>query len=169
MEKPENALQSVQTFGRKKTAVAVAHCKPGCGLIKVNGVPLELVTPQTLRFKVMEPILLIKDKKNYGQLFNKLDIRVRVQGGGRVARCYAIRQAVAKSIVAYYQKYVDEESKTEIKKHSQILIERYWWQILVEQKQRNSEVLVPVHVIRNLIDRNNTTKSFFISCLFCRK
>ena len=29
--------QSVQTFGRKKTAVAVAYCKRGSGLIKLNG------------------------------------------------------------------------------------------------------------------------------------
>jgi len=32
-----SAPQSVQTFGRKKTAVAVAHCKTGSGLIKLNG------------------------------------------------------------------------------------------------------------------------------------
>ena len=31
------AAQSVQTFGRKKTAVAVAYCKRGSGLIKLNG------------------------------------------------------------------------------------------------------------------------------------
>ena len=28
---------------------------------------------------------------------------------------YAIRQALSKSLVAYYQKYVDEQSKQEIK------------------------------------------------------
>ena len=32
--------QSVQTFGRKKTAVAVAYCKRGSGLIKLNGTSL---------------------------------------------------------------------------------------------------------------------------------
>ncbi|KAF6736666.1 40S ribosomal protein S16 [Oryzias melastigma] len=41
-------LQSVQVFGRKKTATAVAHCKRGNGLIKVNGRPLEMVEPATL-------------------------------------------------------------------------------------------------------------------------
>merc|ERR1711916_419679 len=39
----------------------------------------------------------------------------RVRGGGHTARVYAIRQAVAKSMVAFYQKYVDEASKQEIK------------------------------------------------------
>ncbi|CAN0421093.1 unnamed protein product, partial [Hapterophycus canaliculatus] len=31
------------------------------------------------------------------------------------AQIYAIRQAIAKAIVAFYQKYVDEASKREIK------------------------------------------------------
>ncbi|KAL9656346.1 hypothetical protein ABK040_005112 [Willaertia magna] len=100
----------VQTFGRKKTAVAVAQCKKGRGLIRVNGQPLELVEPEILRFKVFEPILVLgKDK------FKQVDIRIRTNGGGRVAQVYAIRQAIAKSLVAYYQKYVDEQSKKEIK------------------------------------------------------
>ncbi|MGH0145636.1 UNVERIFIED_CONTAM: hypothetical protein FKN15_009304 [Acipenser sinensis] len=44
-------LQSVQVFGRKKTATAVAHCKRGNGLIKVNGRPLEMIEPRTLQYK----------------------------------------------------------------------------------------------------------------------
>jgi ribosomal protein S9 len=35
--------QRIQTFGRKKTAIAVAQCKKGRGIIKVNGVPLEKI------------------------------------------------------------------------------------------------------------------------------
>jgi len=42
-------------------------------------------------------------------------MRIRVKGGGQVSQIYAIRQAIAKSLVAYYQKYVDEASKKEIK------------------------------------------------------
>lgn len=54
-----STVQSVQCFGKKKTATAVAHCKQGKGLIKVNGRPLALVEPQMLRFKVYEPILIL--------------------------------------------------------------------------------------------------------------
>ena len=54
-----SGVQSVQCFGKKKTATAVAHCKNGKGLIKVNGKPLHLVEPQILRFKVYEPVLLV--------------------------------------------------------------------------------------------------------------
>jgi small subunit ribosomal protein S16e len=45
-----------------------------------------------------------------------VDIRVRVTGGGHTSQVYAIRQAIAKAIVAYYQKFVDEHSKNELKK-----------------------------------------------------
>merc|ERR1712227_222980 len=38
-----------------------------------------------------------------------------VSGGGRVAQIYAIRQAIAKALVAYYQKFVDEHSKSVLK------------------------------------------------------
>jgi small subunit ribosomal protein S16e len=48
--------------------------------------------------------------------FANVDIRVRVRGGGHTSQVYAIRQAIAKAIVAYYQKYVDEQSKNELKK-----------------------------------------------------
>ncbi|PVD33795.1 hypothetical protein C0Q70_05056 [Pomacea canaliculata] len=107
---PKGPVQAVQVYGRKKTATAVAHCKSGSGLIKVNGRPLDQVEPVILRAKLEEPVRLLgKDK------FAGVDIRVRVRGGGHVAQIYAIRQAISKSLVAYYQKYVDEASKKEIK------------------------------------------------------
>lgn len=37
----------------QKTATAVAHCKRGNGLIKVNGRPLEMIEPRTLQYKVL--------------------------------------------------------------------------------------------------------------------
>ena len=86
--------QSVQTFGRKKTATAVAYCKRGQGIIRVNGKPLEQVEPKPLQFKLQEPLLLLgKDR------FSEVDIRIRVKGGGRIAQIYAIRQALSKALV----------------------------------------------------------------------
>lgn len=46
-----------------------------------------------------EPLLLLGAEKFMG-----VDIRVRVKGGGHVSQVYAIRQAISKSLVAYYQK-----------------------------------------------------------------
>merc|ERR1711917_148297 len=101
---------SVQVYGRKKTATAVAYCKRGKGLIKVNGRPLEQVEPKALQFKLQEPVLLLGKER-----FADIDIRIRVKGGGHTSQIYAIRQALSKSLVAYYQKFVDEQSKQEIK------------------------------------------------------
>ena len=101
---------SVQVFGRKRNATAVAHCKAGRGIIKVNGVPIDLLEPEPMRLKCFEPVFLVGQDK-----FSIVDIRVRVKGGGQSAQIYAIRQAIAKAIVAYYAKYVDEASKNEIK------------------------------------------------------
>jgi len=88
----------------------VAFIKPGRGLIKVNGRPIELIEPEILRYKVFEPILLVGKSK-----LANLDVRVRVKGGGYSSRVYAIRQAIARAIVAYYAKYVDEAAKRDIK------------------------------------------------------
>ncbi|XP_053992407.1 uncharacterized protein LOC128883748 [Hylaeus volcanicus] len=106
---PANKFK-VQTFGRKKTSVAVALCTPGVGMIRVNGVPLELVQPETFRFKVFEPLMILgKDK------FSKINMRIRARGGGMTAQIYAIRQAIAKGVVAYYQKTSDETTRREIR------------------------------------------------------
>jgi len=63
-----------------------------------------------MRYKVFEPVLLIGNDK-----FKEVDIRVKVRGGGNTSQIFAVRQAIAKAIVAFYQKYVDEASKREIK------------------------------------------------------
>jgi len=106
-----SSTKAVQTFGKKKTATAVAHAKEGRGLIRINGAPIQLVTPDILRFKVYEPVLVAGE-----DAFSPLDIRVRVKGGGHTSQVYAIRQAIAKAIVAYYAKYIDASSAMELKK-----------------------------------------------------
>merc|ERR1712136_396580 len=77
----KKSIQSVQVFGRKKTATAVAHCKRGKGLIKVNGRPLHLVEPQTLRAKLEEPVLLLvaDPRRNEPKKFGGPGARARYQ------------------------------------------------------------------------------------------
>merc|ERR1712026_614369 len=57
MPAPRNG-EYVQVYGRKKTATAVALCKAGKGLIKVNGRPLDKIEPEALRLKLQEPLLV---------------------------------------------------------------------------------------------------------------
>lgn len=123
----ENKTQLVQCFGRKKNSVAVAAVKTGKGVLRVNGSPIELLEPQSLRVKVLEPILLLGLKR-----FQNLDIRIRVRGGGYVSQIYAIRQALSKGVVAYYQKYVNETEKREIKE----LLLQYDRSLLVADPRR---------------------------------
>lgn len=94
----------------QKTATAVAYCKRGRGLLRVNGRPLDQIEPKILQYKLQEPLLLLGKEK-----FAGVDIRIRVSGGGHVAQVYAIRQAISKALVSFYQKYVDEASRKELK------------------------------------------------------
>eukprot|EP01017_Pseudomicrothorax_dubius_P037490 TRINITY_DN54_c0_g3_i1.p1 TRINITY_DN54_c0_g3~~TRINITY_DN54_c0_g3_i1.p1 ORF type:complete len:151 (-),score=47.04 TRINITY_DN54_c0_g3_i1:196-648(-) len=117
----------VQSFGRKRNALAVATCRRGKGLIRVNGAPLEVLEPAPLRVKAYEPVLLLGANR-----FKDLDIRIKVRGGGYVSQIYAIRQAIARSIIAYYQKFVDESSKRELKE----LLLQYDRTLLVSDPRR---------------------------------
>lgn len=77
----------------------MALAREGKGHIRLNGQPLTLVEPSIMRVKTMEPLLLLKP-----EFYEGLDVRMRVKGGGQSAQVYAIRQALAKAIVAYAQK-----------------------------------------------------------------
>ncbi|PWN93986.1 putative 40S ribosomal protein S16 [Acaromyces ingoldii] len=101
---------AVSCFGKKKTATAVAYCKEGKGLIRVNGQPITLIEPENLRWKIYEPVLVVGEDK-----FSKVDIRCRVSGGGHVSQVYALRQAISKALVAYFAKYYDASSALELR------------------------------------------------------
>ena len=71
---------------------------------------MNVIEPISMRMKLMEPILLL------GQVrFQNLNIRCRVRGGGSTSQVLALRQAIAKSVIAYAQKYEDETTKRELK------------------------------------------------------
>jgi small subunit ribosomal protein S16e len=104
-------VKVVYTHGKKKQSIANAVTQPGKGTVTINRIPLNNVEPKSLRIKLFEPILLVGVNH-----FKDLKIRVRVTGGGPTAQLYSARMAIAKGLVAWKQKYVDEEEKTEIRK-----------------------------------------------------
>ena len=108
----DSELKMVYTHGKKRNAIANAVIQEGNGTITVNRIPIQNIEPKTLRVKIFEPILILGVDK-----FKNLKIRVRVSGGGSVAQLYAARTAIAKGIVAWNQKYVDEETKDEARKN----------------------------------------------------
>jgi small subunit ribosomal protein S16e len=117
----------VQTFGRKKNSTAVATCTEGRGNIRLNGKSMNFLEPQSLRMKVMEPVLLLGQAR-----FEGLNIRVRVRGGGSCSQVLAVRQAIAKAIIAFTQKYDDEQTKRELKE----LLLQYDKSLLVADPRR---------------------------------
>ena len=109
--KSGSEVKVVYTHGKKKTAIANAVVQQGKGSITINRIPIQNYEPKTLRIKVFEPILLLGVEQ-----FSNLKIKVRVTGGGPVAQLYAARMAISKGIVAWKQKYVDEDEKATVRK-----------------------------------------------------
>jgi small subunit ribosomal protein S16e len=89
-------------------------------LIKVNGIPLALYGSPILRPKLYEPLLLLQSftssTTSLASPLSRMDIRLRVSGGGHTSQIYALRQAVAKAVVAYVAKYEDAASALECRK-----------------------------------------------------
>ncbi|KAI0137463.1 ribosomal protein S5 domain 2-type protein [Xylariales sp. AK1849] len=94
-------MDTLQVFGNKKAASAVAHAKQSKGLIRINGQPLAQYGEQVLRSKSYEPLLIL----GLQDFSPNVDTRVRVAGGGRVKQVYAVHQALAKAIIASFVKY----------------------------------------------------------------
>ena len=88
----------IHTKGKRKRAVARATLKAGRGTIKINSKLLDVMQPKLVRLKIREPIILA------GDTINKVNISVKVFGGGIMAQADAVRLAIAKSLVQYNKK-----------------------------------------------------------------
>jgi len=86
----------VLTSGKRKTAVARAVITPGTGIVRINGRRLESIENEWVRAIIEEPLLLI------GDLRNRINIKVRVRGGGISGQAQATRIAIARGIVKYF-------------------------------------------------------------------
>ncbi len=82
--------------GKRKTAIARATIRVGNGRVRINNVPLEIFEPKLARDKIMEPLLLADDK-----VWEKLDINVKVSGGGFMGQAEAARMAIAKGLLKW--------------------------------------------------------------------
>ncbi|MGC8994033.1 MAG: 30S ribosomal protein S9 [Pyrobaculum sp.] len=93
----QEAPRVVISVGKKKTAVARAIIRPGIGRVRINGYPLELWPIEMARIKMSEPLILA------GDLAKKVDIDVNVSGGGYMGQATAVRIAIARGLVAFFQ------------------------------------------------------------------
>ncbi|MCI0683604.1 MAG: 30S ribosomal protein S9 [Gemmataceae bacterium] len=78
--------------GRRKTAVARVRLAEGAGSISINGRPLDnYFTEDKDRNAVLGPLLLTEMK-------NRLDVTVKVRGGGFTGQAGAISQGMARAL-----------------------------------------------------------------------
>jgi small subunit ribosomal protein S9 len=112
MADPKNKV--VTTSGKRKTAIARATIQKGQGRVRVNKVPIEIHDPELARLKIMEPLILAGEKK-----VNKIDVKVKVAGGGIMGQADAARTAIAKGLVKYFD---DKALKDMFLKHDRSLL-----------------------------------------------
>jgi small subunit ribosomal protein S9 len=104
----------VTTSGKRKTAIARATIQKGQGRVRVNKIPIEIHDPELARLKIMEPLILAGEKK-----VNKIDVKVKVAGGGIMGQADAARTAIAKGLVKYFD---DQTLKEMFLKHDRSLL-----------------------------------------------
>ncbi|MBM4219121.1 MAG: 30S ribosomal protein S9 [Gammaproteobacteria bacterium] len=81
--------------GRRKSSSARVVLKPGKGTITVNGRPLdEFFGRKTGVMIVRQPLELV-------QMSDRLDISVRVEGGGITGQAGAIRHGITRALIDY--------------------------------------------------------------------
>jgi small subunit ribosomal protein S9 len=89
------AAQTNYGTGRRKTATARVHIRPGTGHIVVNERPLdEFFGRKTGRMIVRQPLDAL-------QLGDKFDITVQVGGGGITGQAGAIRLGLTRALIEY--------------------------------------------------------------------
>ncbi|HIH24415.1 TPA: 30S ribosomal protein S9 [Candidatus Woesearchaeota archaeon] len=78
--------------GKRKRAVARATIAPGKGAVRINHVSLDHFSNEIARARIREPLVLAGDA-------DKLDIIVRVEGGGLTSQADAVRLAIGRALV----------------------------------------------------------------------
>ena len=91
-------MKTINTSGSRKKAVARATIKEGTGQVRVNKQPINIIEPEISRLRLQEPLEIAKD---YAK---KVNIDIKVAGGGSQSQIEACRLAIAKSIYAFSNK-----------------------------------------------------------------
>ena len=97
-------LQTIQTVGRRKTAVARVLLRPGEGEWTINGRPMAEYFPRkTHQTRVEEPL-------HVTEMEGRFDVQIRVRGGGLTGQADAIRMGLSRALVTY-----DEEQRSALR------------------------------------------------------
>jgi len=87
--------RSSVTTGKRKTAKARVSVTEGKGRVRINNIPVQLHEPLMAREMILEPVLIA------GEMAQKLDIDINVNGGGPLSQAEAARMGLAQGLVKY--------------------------------------------------------------------
>ena len=86
----------LQATGKRKSSKARIYITEGKGRIRINNTPIHLYQPEIARMKIQEPLMLAGS-----DIVDKVDIRVKVEGGGYLSQAEAARMGIAQGLVKW--------------------------------------------------------------------
>ena len=82
-------------FATRKRASAHVYITKGKGIVRINNVPVEMIPQETAREVILVPIEIT------GDLRNKIDISVRVRGGGFMGQASAVATGISRALTGW--------------------------------------------------------------------
>jgi small subunit ribosomal protein S9 len=93
MEEWRKSMNKIDLYpGQRKTCRAVATIFKGNGKVRVNNIPVEVLEPEAVKELILTPLILV------GELRNKVDIKVQVEGGGFMGQAFASAVAISRAL-----------------------------------------------------------------------
>ena len=82
-------------FAARKTAKAHVFISKGVGKVRINNVPVDMINQETAREAILAPLEIA------GDLRKKIDISVRVKGGGFMGQASATATAISRALTGW--------------------------------------------------------------------
>ena len=82
-------------YATRKTAQAHVYITKGVGKVRINNIPLEMIPQETAREVIFAPLEIS------GDLRSKVDISVRVKGGGFMGQASAAVIAISRALIGW--------------------------------------------------------------------
>lgn len=102
----DQAIETIQSTGRRKRAVARVKLTLGQGVITVNGKPVDEYFPRPQLLQIVRQPLEATSSTS------RFDVRVKAEGGGVTGQAGAVRHGIARALVA-----IDESFKDTLRKN----------------------------------------------------
>ncbi|MDE1861962.1 MAG: 30S ribosomal protein S9 [Thaumarchaeota archaeon] len=114
-------------YASRKTARAHAFISKGAGRVRINNVPVEMIPQEVAREVILAPLEIT------GDLRNKVDLAVKVSGGGFMGQSYASAVAISRALTGWtktrkepkdhpFTKSVREDLKKKISEYDKHLL-----------------------------------------------